>query len=157
LHDLDPARVRLARALGAWRERNAVEHDRPRGWILEDAVLREIVMQVPRTLDALARLPDMPPGLVKRRGAGLLACVEAAQLSDPPPGLPARARPDPAKTALVKKLATVSQAVAAELNLVPEVLATRRELEQLADGRRDGAVLNGWRRAILGERLLAAL
>jgi hypothetical protein len=37
------------------------------------------------------------------------------------------------------------------------VLATRRDLEQLADGRRDGALLNGWRRAILGERLLAAL
>jgi len=47
--------------------------------------------------------------------------------------------------------------VAAELNLVPEVLATRRDLEQLADGRRDGAVLRGWRRAMLGERLLAAL
>jgi len=157
LHDLDPARARLARALGAWRERNAIEHDRPRGWILEDAVLREIVMQVPRTLESLAQLPDMPAGLVKRRGAELLACVEAAQVPDPPPATPGRARPDPAKAALVKKLSTVSQSVATELNLVPEVLATRRDLEQLADGRRDGALLNGWRRAILGERLLEAL
>ena len=32
------------------------------------------------------------------------------------------------------------KAVATELNLVPEVLATRRDLEQLADGRRDGAL-----------------
>jgi ribonuclease D len=40
---------------------------------------------------------------------------------------------------------------------VPEVLATRRDLEQLADGRRDGALLRGWRRATVGERLLAAL
>jgi ribonuclease D len=157
LHDLDPARVRLARALAAWRERNAVEHNRPRGWILEDAVLREIVMQVPRTPESLAQLPDMPPGLVKRRAAELLACVAAAQVSDPPPAAPGRARPDPAKAALVKKLGTLSQAVATELNLVPEVLATRRDLEQLADGRRDGALLNGWRRAVLGERLLAAL
>jgi ribonuclease D len=47
--------------------------------------------------------------------------------------------------------------VAAELKLVPEVLATRRDLEQLADGRRDGAVLRGWRRGAVGERLLAAL
>jgi ribonuclease D len=157
LRDLDPGRARLARALGAWRERNAIEHDRPRGWILDDAVLREIVMQVPRTLESLAQLPEMPAGLVKRRGAELLACVAAAQVSDPPPAAPGRARPDPAKAALVKKLSAVSQAVATELNLVPEVLATRRDLEQLADGRRDGALLNGWRRAILGERLLAAL
>src|SRR5205814_686721 len=31
LRDLDPARARLARTLAAWRERCAVEHDRPRG------------------------------------------------------------------------------------------------------------------------------
>jgi len=37
------------------------------------------------------------------------------------------------------------------------VLATRRDLEQLAGGARDGAVLHGWRRAVLGEQLLAAL
>jgi ribonuclease D len=53
LRDLDPGRLRLARALAAWRERNAIEHDRPRGWILEESVLREIVLQVPRTLEAL--------------------------------------------------------------------------------------------------------
>ena len=61
------------------------------------------------------------------------------------------------KAALVRKLGAISQSVAQELNLVPEVLATRRDLEQLAEGRRDGALLRGWRRAILGERLLAAL
>jgi hypothetical protein len=37
------------------------------------------------------------------------------------------------------------------------VLATRRDLEQLADGRRDGVLLRGWRRAVLGERLLEAI
>jgi len=157
LRGLDPGRERLARALAAWRERSALEHDRPRGWILDDAVLRDLVMQVPRTLTALAGIPQIPPGLVKRRGAELLECVERAQVPQPPPALPARPRPDPLKTALLKKLSSISQATARELNLVPEVLATRRDLEQLADGRRDGTLLRGWRRAVLGERLLAAL
>jgi len=157
LRDLDPARERLGRALAAWRERSAVEHNRPRGWILEDTVLREVVMQVPRTPEALAAIPDMPAGLVKRRGEELLACVRDAQVPDPPPPVPARSRPDPVKAALVRKLGDISQSVAQELKLVPEVLATRRDLERLAEGRRDGALLSGWRRAILGERLLAAL
>ena len=39
----------------------------------------------------------------------------------------------------------------------PEILATRRDLEQLADGRKDTAVMSGWRREVIGERLLAAL
>jgi len=157
LRDLDPARARLARALAAWRERSAMAHNRPRGWILDDAVLREVVVQVPRTLAALAEVPQIPPGLVKRRGAELLACVQGAQVPDPAPPLPARSRPDPVRTALVKRLGGITQSVAHELGLVPEVLATRRDLEQLADGARDGAPLRGWRAKVLGGRLLAAL
>jgi ribonuclease D len=157
LRDLDPARARLGRALAAWRERAAMAHNRPRGWILEDAVLREVVMQVPRTLAALAQVPQMPPGLVKRRGAELLACVQGAQVPDPAPPLPVRARPDPVRAALVKRLGGITQSVARELGLVPEILATRRDLEQLADGARDGAPLHGWRAQVLGGRLLTAL
>ena len=47
--------------------------------------------------------------------------------------------------------------VAADLGLSPEVLATRRDLEQLADGRQDVSVLKGWRRGVIGDRMLAAL
>ena len=157
LGNLDEGRMRLARALASWRERSAIEHNRPRGWILDEAVLREIVLQVPRTEASLEAIPDMPPGLAKRRGAELLACVMAAQIPEPPPPPPARARPDPLRSALVKKLAGITQAVAVELAVAPEVLATRRDLEQLAEGAREGVVLRGWRRPLLGERLLAAL
>jgi ribonuclease D len=157
LRGLDPARERLARALAAWRERCALEHDRPRGWILDDGALREIVLRVPRTVAELAAIGELPPGVVKRRGTELLACVAEAAVPNPAPPVPGRPRPDPQRSALVKKLADLSQLVAVELQLAPEVLAPRRELEQLADGRRDGAVLRGWRRGVLGERLLAAL
>jgi ribonuclease D len=61
------------------------------------------------------------------------------------------------KTALIKKLGVLNQAIAADLGLSPEVLATRRDLEQLADGRQDVAVLKGWRRGVIGDRMLAAL
>src|SRR5437016_11506843 len=97
LRDLDPARARLARALAAWRERCAVEHNRPRGWILDDTLLREIVVQVPRTLQALAQIAEMPPGLIKRRGEELLAQVRAAEVPHPAPPVAGRARPDPVK------------------------------------------------------------
>ncbi len=157
LSDLDPGRERLARLLAAWRERRAMERDRPRGWILEDTVLREIVVRVPRTPETLAAVPDMPPGLVRHCAGQLLECVKDAAIADPPPPLPARARPDPLKSALVKKLSALNQAAATELGLSPEVLVTRRELEQLAAGRRDVPVLCGWRREVIGERLLAAL
>lgn len=157
LRGLDAGRVRLARALAAWRERRASERNRPRGWILEEAALREIVIRVPRSAEALASIADLPPSLIKHCGDELLECVRAADISDPAPAVETRQRPDPAKAALLRSLGSLNQTIAGELGLSPEVLATRRDLEQLADGRRDVAVLRGWRRAVVGERMLAAL
>jgi ribonuclease D len=157
LRSLDPGRERLAQALGAWRERRAMERNRPRGWILDDVALREVVMQVPRSLEALAAIREFPAGVLKHCGTELLECVRAAQVPNPPPPINTRARPDPAKAALVKKLGTLNQTIAADLGLSPEVLATRRDLELLAEGRRDVGVLRGWRRDVIGERMLAAL
>jgi ribonuclease D len=157
LKGLDADRARLAQLLAAWRERRADERNRPRGWILDDAVLRDIVIRVPRSLEELAALPDIQPGFIKHNGAELLGLIEAAQMPAALPRHNSRAAPDAHKTALVKKLSSVHQAVATELNLPPEILATRRDLEQLTEGRRDGAVMSGWRREVIGERLLAAL
>ena len=157
LKGLDADRARLAQSLAAWRERRADERNRPRGWILDDAVLRDIVIRVPRTLDELAGIPDMQPGFIKHNGDELLGLIAAAALPAVLPRINSRGAPDPQKTALVKKLSSLHQSVATELNLPPEILATRRDLEQLADGRQDGAILAGWRREVIGERLLAAL
>jgi len=157
LRGLDASRVRLARALAAWRERRAVERNRPRGWILEDGALRDIVIHVPRSTDALAAIAGVPPNLIKHCGEELLDCIQAAQIPDPAPVLEMRQRPDHAKAALLRTLGALNQAIAGELGISPEVLATRRDLEQLADGRRDVGVLRGWRRSVAGERMLAAL
>jgi ribonuclease D len=157
LRSLDPARERLAQLLAAWRERRAIERNRPRGWILDDAALRDIVMQVPRSAEALAAIPELPSALLKHCGTELLDCIRVADVPNPAPPINTRGRPDPLKTALVKKLGTLNQTIATELGLSPEVLATRRDLEQLADGRRDVGVLRGWRRDVVGERMLAAL
>lgn len=156
LSGLDPGRQRLLRMLAAWRERRAMQRNRPRGWILDDALLREIVLRVPRTLDALGAIENVPANVLSRFGAQLLEYVHAAEIAEPAPPL-TRPKPDPHKNALLKKLGAIHRATATELGLNPQVLATRRDLEQFADGREDAAVLSGWRREVLGERLLAAL
>ena len=82
----------------------------------------------------------------------------AAQVPEPPPPLPGRARPDPAKAALVKKLERHGPGGRpASSNLVPEVLATRRDLEQLAAGAARRRTAERLAARVLGERLLAAL
>ena len=154
---LDEARQRLAQAVAAWRERRAIERNRPRGWILDDVSLREIVVRLPRSEQALGSLPEMPESVVRKCGEELLALVHDAGIADPPPPLPRRERPDPSQLATVKRLAEIASVTAAELEIGAEVLATRRELEKLAAGRQDVSLLRGWRADVIGKKLLSAL
>ncbi len=114
-------------------------------------------MRVPRSVDDLSQVPELPAGVVKNCAEEILGMIAAANVPDPPPPLISRPRPSPEQTALVRKLAALNQAIAQSLGLSPEVLATRRDIEQLAEGGRDVSVLQGWRRAVVGEPMLAAL
>jgi len=157
LAGLDPWRLSLAEALGAWRERRAMRSDVPRSWILADVPLREMVMRVPRTAAELAQLPEMPEGVARNSGTELLALIEQQQPPAILPPLPQRERPDEAQQALVRKLSQLAKRIAGDLELAPEILATRRDLEQIAAGATDAAPLAGWRRQIVGEQLLAGM
>jgi ribonuclease D len=155
--DLDAARQSLARALAAWRERRAISSDRPRNWILPDAALRDIVMRVPRSTRELALISELPEGIRNNSGAEILALIEAERLPGSLPALPKRQRPEAAETELLRKLSQLTQQTGRELGIAPEILATRRDMQRLVNGARDGGPLTGWRRAVIGERLLQAL
>jgi ribonuclease D len=154
---LDAGRQQLAKELGAWRERRAIERNRPRGWILDDLCLREILILLPRSPEALAALPEMQESIVRKCGEELLAMVRDSGIPNPPPPLPRRERPDPTQLATVKRLADIASEVAKGLELSSEVIATRRELSKLAAGNQDVSLLRGWRNEVVGGKLLAAL
>ena len=158
LERLDAAAFAAARALAAWRERRAMDRDLPRGWILPDAAIHELAQARPRTRDALARLAAVPQGTVARAADELLAAVAApAEEEDAERDVDDPGRPGPEQLRIQKLLQVKLSAIAAELGIQPEVLATRRELVALARGARKLPVLSGWRKAVVGEPLLAAL
>jgi ribonuclease D len=157
LERLQPPAQRAIRALARWREERAMERDLPRGWVLPDAALYEIAQARPRTREDLSRLPSVPRAAADRVGGDILKAL--SDDSDIPEELitddGARAGPEQLRRlkALQQRLLTV----AGELEIQPEVLATRRDLTALLRGERELPILSGWRRAIIGEPLLAAL
>jgi ribonuclease D len=153
---LDAASFAAARALAAWRERRAMSRDLPRGWILPDAALYELASARPATREALARVAAVPKGTAARAGEELLAAI-ASPPSDDAPRADDTGRPGPEQLRRQKSLQKALADVSLELQIEPEVLATRRELAALARGARDVPVLSGWRRSVVGERLLAAV
>jgi ribonuclease D len=155
--ELDDGRCALARALAAWRERRAIAADRPRNWILPDAALRDIVLSVPRTPEAFTRIAELPEGIRHRAGPAILALIESLALPERLPPLAPSQRPPQTETDAVKRLADLTRQTGRELGIAPEILATRRQMQRLVAGERDTAPLTGWRRAVIGERLLGAL
>ncbi len=146
---------RAAAALAAWREAQSLRLDRPRQWILKDAALLEVAVAAPATAAELSRIPAVPPKTVRRSGSELLAIVAAARTGtddyEPPP------RPDEAAKAVLKEMQGRVAAEAARLEIVPEVLASRKELSAALGGERNLRVFRGWRREVIGEELLSLL
>ncbi len=154
--ELDPDRARLVQRLAAWRERRAMEKNRPRSWILEDAALRGLALRAPRSNDELAQIAELTPGFIERSGGMILQLIAESGLPATLPPPAPRTRPDPQVQARVKQLAAIVQQRATDLGLASEILATRRELEGIVRGETDADVLQGWRREVVGAELLAA-
>jgi ribonuclease D len=157
LEGLDPRRLAAARALARWRELRAIQRDRPRGWILADDALHELVRTLPRNRAELERIASLPRGVIEHCAEDLLAALEeSSHLATAEPARRAR-KPDPVEQARLKALAATVRRIAEQLRLTPEILATRRELLQLLNGDTDVAPLKGWRREVVGEALLRQL
>ena len=64
-------------------------------------------------------------------------------------------RPEPEQLALVTKLMNFVRGHAHGLEVSPELLATRRDIEQLVFQGKTDHLLTGWRGPAVGERLIA--
>jgi ribonuclease D len=157
---LKPAEQAVARALAGWREQRAVAADKPRGWILTDEALYALATLAPATTAELEQVRALPPSVIRKRGDELLELVRAARESadqgGPQPA--ATQRPTPEQTRRIGALQQRVRDVAASLEISPEILATRRDVEGMVLGSPEhSALLRGWRREVIGLQLLELL
>jgi ribonuclease D len=153
------AGLSVLQALAEWRETVARDQNRPRGWLLRDDELVEIARHQPGTPAALGAIRGLHERFIDKHGARLLELVAEARARAPKPltstGLPVRL--SPLQEALVDAMMAVVRVSGAENALNPAVLASRKQLEQLANGAPDSEVLHGWRGQLVGRRLQALL
>ncbi|WP_428380450.1 ribonuclease D [Nevskia ramosa] len=155
---MPPAAQPVAMALAGWRERIAQERDRPRKWILDDDALYRIAERAPRDLEELAALKVLPVKTVERHGQALTSLVAAAQAEAPRPALVDEPLTEPQKAKL-KRLQDGLRTIAEAQNLPISLIAPRADLEAMIrfGAAAEATVLQGWRRELAGEALLALL
>jgi ribonuclease D len=156
LERLRPEQRAAAKLLAQWREEVAIRHDKPRGWILADEALREIAERMPQDASELAQLRTVPPGTVRKRGAELVELVAKGRASrDTESAYSHPPRPEPQQLALVTRLMSLIRTRAEEMAVSPELLATRKDVEQLVFSGKTEHLLEGWRAEAIGKTLVA--
>jgi ribonuclease D len=153
-----PREIAVLMEVAAWREREAQTRDVPRNRVLKDEAVIDLAVSAPRSPEALGRLRSIPNGFERSRNAtDILAAVERGLARDPA-SVPVqeRARARGGNGATVELLKVLLKAVSEAEHVAPKVIATVEDLEAIAD-HDDAAVpaLEGWRRALFGEKALA--
>ena len=149
-------RLQIASELCRWRERVARERNRPRRWIAKDDALIEIARRKPDSLQELAAIPELGGKLAERHGKTLLRIVVEATRVDAsnwPRHDKARSL-DTRQTALGDCLMAICRVVAEENSIALATLATRKDIDNLIRSQKSSRLMQGWRFAMVGERLL---
>ena len=146
----NPAVLGRLKALAAWRETEARSKNLPRGRIIKDDTLNEIVLHPPKTQEDLGRIRGLSAGWRNNDiGARLIAAIAAAkplgpdELPDREPRRPGLTKDGVLVSDLLKLLLKIR---AKESGVAPRLIARSDELEALAAGvRSDLNILSGWR------------
>lgn len=156
LDRLQPEQRATAKLLAGWREARAMLKDKPRGWILTDGSLWEIAERLPQSLQELEAIGSLSANFIHKRSEEILELIAQGRqnaASEGPAFNPSR--PETEKVARVTRLQAFVRCEAQRLVVAPELLATRRDVEQLVFAGREDHLLHGWRREVIGERLVA--
>ena len=78
---LTPRELAVLQALMAWREREAVARDVPRGHLLKPLSLFELARRQPRNAAGFQEVPELNPRVARRDGPELLALIKRGRIS----------------------------------------------------------------------------
>ncbi|MGE8132836.1 ribonuclease D [Novosphingobium subterraneum] len=146
----NPAVLGRLKALAAWREREAMDKNIPRGRIMRDETLADIASHPPKEQQDLAKVRGLSTGWkdndIGRRLMQTLAESKPLTDAEMPPKAP-RGAPLGKEGALVADLLKLLLKIRSrEIDIAARLLARTDDLELLAAGQRKNLpILEGWR------------
>ncbi|WP_116131990.1 ribonuclease D [Tropicimonas sp. IMCC34043] len=147
----------IVRELAKFREVYAQERNIPRSRVFKDDALLELASTKPRSLQDLAKSRMlMREGRKGPVADGILAAIEAG-LATPTADCPAadtsrdKLQVNPALSDLLRVLL---KAKSEKAGVAQKLIATSSDLDEIAAGQLDGAVMRGWRGEVFGSDAL---
>jgi ribonuclease D len=160
ISSLSRRQLGVLQKVAAWREREAMRRDMPRRWVLGDETLVEVARRRPESAAALTDVRGLNLRSLGDGGAGLIAAVRAGidTAEADLPRVDKKPRTVVDVEGVVELMGALVRVRSSEHGIAVPLLATRGDLERLASGQReDSPLLEGWRKAIVGDDLVALL
>ncbi len=153
---LKGVKLNILKHLASWRERRAIEINRPRRWVMADEVLLNLAMQKPRDKSQLLHIRGLEKKAIDHIGDHLLTLIRQAQQEpeDNWPKFKIPAKPNTEQEALADMVIAILRHQASQHKLSPQLLATRDEVNKVVMGERQTPLLDGWRRQLAGNCVL---
>jgi len=152
---LDGVQLAVCRSIAQWREQLAIEKDQTRRRIMSD----DLVLKLATAEIDINQLKTIGGQITKFNQDELDTLVQAIKtgFQTPEPEWPVinQQRPSAEEKKLLKHLQALVQNKADALNIHQSVLSSKKELEKLMQGSRQGRLLTGWRLGCIGQRLVA--
>jgi ribonuclease D len=156
----------VLKQLSDWRHGEAAASNRPLKSILADNIMIEFAKHPPRKMADIQKIRGVRPDQVKHYGNDVLEAVAAA-LTQPEsewPSWPTGRIPTRREVITADVLFTLMKIMIFDLDLAPELVATRSNMETLVRIHPEGAfessklpLLHGWRWELVGCRLVEIL
>lgn len=150
-------RQALLRRVLRWRDRTARLIDRPRPWLLDDAHALDLSSRPPTSADELAERSKGQRALRAAQRAELLDVLNAPLGATDMEFMAIPRAPSAREKTVITRMKELVSARATELDLPEGLLCARRHLESLLATRHWPAALDGWRRDVLHDALMAQL
>jgi ribonuclease D len=156
----------VLRELCYFRDREAYRVNKPPRSILADNILLELGRRPPRKVEDIPRIRGVRPDQVRQYGSQIMEAVSSGVgLPDEEcPVWPSSKTPPRREVLIGDILFAVQKTICYDLELAPELVASRNDLQNLIRLHRDGkveynkvALLEGWRRQIVGQTLIDLL
>ena len=164
VNSLDPKLRAIARELVVWREETARAQDRPIPSVLSDAGLIEVAKRRPGQMAQLEQIRGINESTMRRRGRAILEAVARGRSRPPIPVEGERpSQPDALDAPVIALAEALVRTRALQEELAYELIAARADLQRIVLAMRDGKpppdvrTLQGWRREVVGDELLALL
>ncbi len=145
----------VARKLAVWRETEAIARNLPREWIVDSRTLLEVSRLNPDSTSALQRIEGINSGIVRKFGDHILQiCRDTPRHDDAKPLWSSPRMLDSEQKKKVKGIMTLLNQTSQDLGISGSLIANRNSVEKFVAGITDLELFRGWRRQIVGEKIL---